>query len=106
MTIPFDDPIVSGALRAALAAPWPDVLSTLVVQSSRFAGALTAVRDGDRSRLESDTFARTFPAEIVEVGPGLLGATPAPTGPVIQRYGGGNPWPWDRSSVERERSER
>ncbi|MEO5576119.1 MAG: hypothetical protein ABIR67_02055 [Gaiellaceae bacterium] len=95
VTILFDDPAVGGALRAALAAPWPDVLSTLVVESSRFAGALTAVRDGNRGRLGSDPFARLFPAELVEVGPGLLGSTPAPTGPVIQRYGGGNPWPWD-----------
>lgn len=96
VTILFDDSAVSAALRAALTAPWPDVLSTLVVESSRFAGALTAVRDGDRARLASDPFARIFPAEIVEVGPGLLGATPQPTGPVIQRYGGGEPWPWDR----------
>lgn len=95
LTVPFDDPAVSEALRAALAAPWPDVLSTLVVGSSRFAGALTAVRDGDRSRLECDPFARIFPAAIVEVGRGLLGRTPMPTGPAIQRYGGGNPWPWD-----------
>lgn len=85
----------SEALRAALEAPWPDVLSTLVVESSRFAGALTAVRDGDRARLASDPF-RIFLAELVEVGPGRLGRTPAPTGPVIQRYGGGNPRPWDR----------
>ncbi|MBA2298760.1 MAG: hypothetical protein H0W14_12075 [Actinobacteria bacterium] len=96
LTITFDDLAVSGAMRAALAAPWPHVLSTLVVDSSRFAGALTAVRNGDRGRLEADPFARIFPAEIVEIGPGLLGRTPAPTGPVIQRYGGGNPWPWDR----------
>ena len=95
ITIAFDDPAVSGALRASLAEPWPDVLSTLVVESSRFAGALTAVRDGDRSRLGSDPFARIFPAELVEVGPGLLGRTPSPVGPGIQRYGGGNPWPWD-----------
>lgn len=96
VTIPFDDPAVSGALRAALAARWPNVLSTLVVGNSRFAGALTAVRDGGRSRLEADPFARIFPARIVELGPGLLGCTPPPTGPVIQRYGGGEPWPWDR----------
>ena len=96
VTIPFDDPAVSEALRTALAAPWPDVLSTLVVEESRFAGALTAVRDGDRARLAADPFARIFPAELVEVGPGLLGATPAPTGPMIQRYGGGEPWPWDQ----------
>ncbi len=39
VTIAFDDPAVGGALRAVLTVPWPDVLSTLVVQSSRFAGA-------------------------------------------------------------------
>ena len=94
VTIPFDDAAVSQALRTALAAPWPDVLSTLVVEESRFAGALTAVRNGDRARLAADPFARIFPAELVEVGPGLLGVTPQPTGPVIQRYGGGQPWPW------------
>jgi len=99
VTIPFDDAAVSEALRAALAAPWPDVLSTLVVEESRFAGAITAVRDGDRVRLELDPFARIFPAELVEVGAGLFGHTPAPTGPVIQRYGGGEPWPWDTFAV-------
>ena len=93
ITIAFDDAAVSGALRADLTEPWPDVLSTLVVGSSRFASSLTGVRDGDRARLASDPFARIFPAELVEVGPGLLGRTPQPTGPVIQRYGGGNPWP-------------
>jgi hypothetical protein len=96
LTIPFDDPAVSGALRASLAAPWPHVLSTLVVGESRFGGALTAVRDGNRSRLDADPFARIFPARILELGPGLLGWTPPPTGPVVQRYGGGEPWPWDR----------
>ena len=96
VTIAFDDPAVTGALRAALAASWPDVLSTLVVGNSRFAGALTAVRNGDRSLLAADPFARIFPGELVEVGPGLLGRTPMPTGPAIQRYGGGEPWPWDR----------
>lgn len=100
VTIPFDDPAVSGALRAARSA-LPDVLSTLVVEESRFAGALTAVRNGDRSRLESDPFARLFPARIVELGPGLLGRTPPPTGPVVQRYGGGEPWPWDRFAASR-----
>ena len=75
----------------------------LAIVGQQARAALGGSYHGDRSRLESDPI---FPAEIVEVGPGLLGATPAPTGPVIQRYGGGNPWPWDRSSVERERSER
>lgn len=91
---------MSGALRTALAGPWPDVLSTLVVGNSRFAGALTAVRNGDGGFLADDPFARIFPAELVEVGPGLLGFTPPPTRPVIQRYGGGEPWPWDRFADE------
>ncbi len=72
------------------------MLSTLVVGESRFGGALTAVRDGDYARLDADPFARIFPNRILELGPGLLGRTPAPTGPGVQRYGGGEPWPSDR----------
>jgi len=109
VTIPFDDPAVSEALRAALAAPWPDVLSTLVVGESRFAGAITAVRDGDRVRLELDPFARIFPAELVEVGAGLFGHTPAPAArssraTAAQSHGLGipsRPRPWSASSVDR-----
>ena len=40
--LPFDDLAVQQARRAALAGPWPRVLSTLVEGDSLFAGALTA----------------------------------------------------------------
>jgi hypothetical protein len=33
---------------------------------------------------------------ILRVDAGLLGTMPAPVGPDTQRYGAGNPWPWDR----------
>ena len=47
-------------------------------------------------RLADDPFARQFPARILRVDAGLLGTMPAPVGPGTQRYGAGNPWPWDR----------
>ena len=27
---------------------------------------------------------------------GVFGTVPPPAGPTIERYGSGNPWPWDR----------
>lgn len=86
----FDDPAVSGALRAVLAGPPPDAVSTLVRDSSHFAGAVTVRRDG-RS-LADDPFARVARAERLQVGPGLFGRVPPVPGPVIQRYAGA-PWP-------------
>lgn len=96
ISLDFDDPAVVGATRDALAQPWSAaVLSTLVVEKMRFGGAVTAVRDTPR-RLQDDPFARLFPARILRVDAGLLGTMPAPVGPGTQRYGAGNPWPWDR----------
>ena len=86
---------------AVLAAPPVDVVSTFVTGDDRFVGAITAVHDDDAIRLRDDPFATIFPATLVRVGPGLLGTTPAPVGPVIQRYGGANPWPWDRFGEQR-----
>lgn len=94
--IPFDDPAVAGARRAVLAGPPRRALSTLVIGDSRFAGAITAARDGEEARLADDPFARLAPARVLSVGPGLLGQTSMPAGPVIERYGGARPWPWDR----------
>jgi hypothetical protein len=92
----FDDPAVVEATREVLAQPWSAaVLSTLMVEEMRFGGAVTAVRDDPR-RLADDPFARLFPARILWVDAGLLGTMPAPVGPGTQRYGAGNPWPWDR----------
>ena len=87
----FDDPAVSGALRAVLAGRPPDAVSTLVVDSSHFAGAVT-VRRRDPPVLEADPFARIAPAVVLHVGPGLFGLVPPVPGPVIQRYAG-QPWP-------------
>jgi hypothetical protein len=53
------------------------------------------VRD-DPVRLGDDPFARLFPARILRVDAGLLGTMPPLVGPGTQRYGAGNPWPWDR----------
>lgn len=97
LALDFDDPAVVGATQATLRLVPADVITTFVSQGYRFAGALTGVRDPTRQwRLEADPFARIFPGRIVRVGPGLLAAVPPPTGPVTQRYGSGNPWPWDR----------
>ncbi len=93
---PFDDVAVSGAVRAATTVRPVDVLSTLVVGDDRFTGALSAVHGDHDAALEDDPFATLFPTRRVRLGAGLLGRTPTPVGPNIQRYGAANPWPWDR----------
>jgi hypothetical protein len=96
VSLDFDDPAVVQATRDALAQPSPaEVLSTLMVESMRFGGGVTAVRDDPHS-LEDDPFARLFPARILRVDAGLFGTMPPPVGPGTQRYGAGNPWPSDR----------
>jgi hypothetical protein len=94
----FDDPAVQQARRSVLAdGRPPDVLTTLLRDASHFAGALTARRGEDAARrLGEDPFARIFAGRLVHVGPGLLGRTPPPAGPTIERYGSARPWPWDR----------
>ena len=87
----FDDPAVSGAMRSVLSYPPPDAVSTLVRDSSHFAGAVTVRRDGP-AELRADPFARLGPARLLRVGPGLFGRTAPVPGPVIQRYSG-KPWP-------------
>lgn len=93
---PFDDPAVQWARRAVLAGLPRRLVTTLVRGDSIFAGALTALPDGEPAGLVADPFARIAPARLLRVGAGILGAVPPPAGPVIERYGGGNPWPWDR----------
>jgi hypothetical protein len=94
-SLPFDDGAVSGALRRRLAAPaWPEAVSTLLVDWSRIAGAITTATD--ERAVRADPFARVFPRRILRVPAGTFGPIPAPTGPGITRYGSGNPWPWDR----------
>lgn len=87
----FDDPAVSGALRAVLAGPPPEGVSTFVRDSSHFAGAVTVRRRG-RAWLRDDPFGRVGPAEVLEVEAGLFGTVAPVPGPVIQRYAG-EPWP-------------
>lgn len=106
MTLPFDDAAVSQALRAVLQRPPLDVFTTLLLGDSRFAGALSAVRGGSSWRLDDDPFAAIFPAQRLHVGQGILGHMAAPAGPVIQRYGSDEPWPWDRFADEKPRAAR
>jgi hypothetical protein len=94
----FDDPSVQGARRAVLADPEPaDLVTTLLVDASHFAGSLTARRGPDAvARLRDDPFLRVNTGRLLLVGSGLLGHVPAPPGPVIERHGSDVPWPGGR----------
>ena len=93
----FDDPAVQQARRIVPLHPYPDGLSTLLRDDSHFEGAITVARSpAERDRLRDDPFARIFPARLLTVEAGIVGAVAPPTGPTIERYGSGNPWPWDR----------
>ncbi|MGZ4278330.1 MAG: hypothetical protein ACXVFK_15675 [Solirubrobacteraceae bacterium] len=94
----FDDPAVQQARRAVLAdAEPPDLVTTLLVDDSRFGGALTARRGPDALvRLRDDPFARVWPARLLRAGPGLLGTVARPAGPGIERHGSATPWPGGR----------
>lgn len=93
-SLAFDDGAVTAVLRRVLAAPWPEAVSTALVDWSRIAGALTVgLSEAD---VAGDPFARLFPRTILRVPAGTVGSIPAPTGPCVTRYGSGNPWPWDR----------
>jgi hypothetical protein len=90
--VPVDDLAVKEARREVLRRRPPDAVSILLRDASHFQGAVTVLREGRAD----DPFARLFPARLLEVGPGAVGRMPAPAGPVIERYGSANPWPWDR----------
>jgi len=92
----FDDLAVQQARRAVLARAPFDAVSTLLRDASHFAGAITVARGADEARLETEPFARLFPARIVRVEAGVLGRVMPPVGPSIERYGSARPWPWDR----------
>jgi hypothetical protein len=95
--VPFDDLSVQGARRQVLAWSCFDAVSTLLRDNSHFEGAVTVARGpAARVMLAQDPFARIFPARLLRCEDGVLGRVTAPTGPTIERYGSGNPWPWDR----------
>ena len=92
----FDDPTVQHARRRVLAEPPADLVSTLLADDSHYTGALTVRRGEDAPRrLRDEPFARLGESELLQVGPGLFGRVPAPTGPTIERHGSAQPWPWD-----------
>ena len=92
----FDDVAVQQARRDVLAGPPQDAVTTLLTDASHFEGSLTVARGGGIARLRDDPFARIFPARLLRVGACLFGVVPPPAGPVIERYGSEQPWPWDR----------
>jgi hypothetical protein len=95
--LPFDDPAVQQARRLVLLHPFPAAVSTLLRDDSHFEGAITVTHSAaGQHRLHDDPFARIFPSRLLAVEAGILGSVPPPTGPTIERYGSGNPWPWDR----------
>jgi hypothetical protein len=95
----FDDLAVQQARRLVLSRPPLAAISTLLRDDSHFEGAISVGRSADGLRwLRDDPFARIYPADLLAVDAGILGSVAAPTGPTIERYGSGNPWPWDRFS--------
>jgi hypothetical protein len=97
--LPFDDAAVQQARRLVLLDPFAAAVSTLLRDDSHFEGAVTVAHSpAERHRLHDDPFARIFPSRLLSIEAGILGSVPRPTGPAIERYGSGNPWPWDRFS--------
>jgi hypothetical protein len=95
--MPFDDLAVQEARRRVLAEPPLDGVSALMRDSSQFEGSISVLRgELARERLRDDPFGRVFPARLLRVAEGVLGAALPPVGPVIERYGSANPWPGDR----------
>ncbi len=95
--VAVDDLAVQQARRRLLAdARPPDAVSTVLIDDSRFAGAVTVRRGDDAApRLREDPFARVGTARVLRVGAGVVGAFPLPVGPVIERHGSAQPWPWE-----------
>ena len=95
--LPFDDPAVQQARRLVLLNPFAAAVSTLLRDDSHFEGSITVAHStAEKDRLRDDPFARIFPSRLLSVEAGILGAVTPPIGPTIERYGSGNPWPWDR----------
>jgi len=94
----FDDTAVQGARRAVLADAEPaDLVTTLLIDASHFAGSLTARRGPNAlARLRDDPFRHVSLATLLIVDGGLLGTVAPPPGPVIERHGSDVPWPGGR----------
>lgn len=90
VSLPFDDPAVTGAIRSALSSEPALTCTTLMDDSGRYAGVLISPPH------LATPFATIFPQRTLEVGPGVLGHTPWPAGPGTQRYVSDVPWPYDR----------
>lgn len=88
--VPFDDPVVQGARRDALAW-WIPLLgdafvciTTLALDPVYFGGSVTVARDP--RAFDADPFARIFPGTTVRTD--LFAPVAPPPGPVIERYAG------------------
>jgi hypothetical protein len=92
----FDDVAVQQARRDVFARPPMDGLTTLLRDASHFEGSITVARGPNVGRLSDDPFARVFSQRVLHVAGGVVGGTPAPAGPTIERYGSAQPWPLDR----------
>lgn len=86
----FDQPEVQQVRRDALAWWIPMLgdalicLTTLALDESRYAGAITVTRQP--TRWSDDPFSRIFPATLVRTD--LFCAVTPPPGPVLERYAG------------------
>lgn len=94
--VPFDDPAVVAATRAALRGPPVAFVSTIVRNAAHIGGAVTGIEahvaEGWPDWWGLDAFARVFPARRLLVGAGLFRRVAPPAGPGHQRVGG-LPWP-------------
>ena len=93
----FDDVAVQEARRRILAdGRPPDAVTTVLIDNSHFAGALTIRRGPDAHvLLRDDPFARVADARVLRIDAGIVGEVLLPVGPVIERHGSGQPWPWE-----------
>jgi hypothetical protein len=104
----FDDPAVSGAMRAALGEYLPLLgqrllaTSSLMVRDFDYGGAITVFEADSVAQAAAlasyDTWARIYPNRLFGAAGGFFSRTPPPPGPVIQRYGASTPWPGGRFS--------
>lgn len=89
----YDDPAVVAARRRVLAGAAARAVSTLVVDSTHFAGSVWVI--DERGTWHDDPFRLLGSPQLLTVGGGFLGRQPRPPGPALERYSGA-PWPCDR----------